>query len=62
MVQTTFSVSKCFLSEPRLHPCRISEASVVFIQHTEIVIFSDSSGMAKVPSAEDIVANVLITD
>lgn len=35
---------------------------VIFINHTETVIFSDSGGMAKVPSAEDIVANVLITD
>lgn len=35
---------------------------VIFINHAGTVIFSDSSGMAKVPSAEDIVANVLITD
>lgn len=35
---------------------------VIFINHTETVISSDSGGMAKVPSAEDIVANVLITD
>lgn len=35
---------------------------VSFINHTDTVIFSDSGGMAKVPSAEDLVANVLITD
>lgn len=35
---------------------------VFFINHTGTVIFSDSAGMAKVPSAEDIVANALITD
>lgn len=34
----------------------------IFINHSETVISSDSSGMAKVPSAEDIVANALITD
>lgn len=53
---------RALLSAPLRPRVEFLKPRCIFINHSETVISSDSRGMAKVPSAEDIVANVLITD
>lgn len=62
LVALKTALPSTLLSGFLLHHGGFLKPPVVFINHTETVIFSGSSGMAKVPSAEAVVANVLITD
>lgn len=58
----TCSSSKYFSLVFFFAPVEFLKCPVIFINHTGTALPSDSHGMAKVPSAEDLSANVLITD
>lgn len=62
LAQETSSAPSALPSDFLLYRIEFLKHPVIFINHAETVIFSDSSGMAKVPFAEDTAANVLITD